>query len=129
MIVDLIKTYIDDNFVLFAEPLMIDAFYDDISEAVLIRQEPSTAVDTRYLDKSRAGTFEFSLYARSESSKTANEQIRDLVEGLDLPGFEELTDETSIKIQPVTGAVFVAKTDNNHYVYTAQFALEYFIGG
>lgn len=103
------------------------AFLNSGSEEIMCRQEPSNAVETRYLDGTRTGGLSFSYYAKSTSQVTARTQLDSIVNALDLAKFN-LTDGYFVKIEAVTLPNFVTKTQSGEYIYTASFKLEY-IGG
>ena len=116
-----LKEYIDSTFNL---SLLIDFFQAGLQE-IMIRHEPSNIKETRYLDGSRVGKFNFSISAKSLNGKNAVDQLNVLTEGLDMITGVDLNPLLWIAIQPVTSARLVSKTEKNEFIYQASFELEY----
>jgi hypothetical protein len=104
-----------------------DAFPYVGTEEIICRRDPSPAVETRYLDGSRQGAFNFSYYAKSTDMQKAFNQLGAIITALDLPGMTPITGVLMVKIEPATTPVFVNKTENLEFIYTAAFRLEYFV--
>jgi hypothetical protein len=104
-----------------------DVFPGVGTEEIICRRDPANAVDNRYMDGSRAGSFNFSYYAKSTDMQKALAQLGDIITALDLPGETNITEVTRVKIEPVSTPSFVSKTEKLEYIYTAAFRLEYFV--
>lgn len=109
--------------------IQLDVFPGDSHEEIIIRAEPSQAVETRYMDGSRSGPYQFAFYAKSLSTETPPQQLDAIVDALDLPGMEQISQATLAKIEVVTSPALVSKTENGEYIYTAGFRLDYIKGG
>jgi len=120
------KDYISDNFTNYA-PLQTDVLSDD-SESICIRIDPGRPVEKRYLNGTRVGVTDFSLYCKSASKATAINQLWDYINGLDLIKFP-LTDNLSITTEPQTEPHFISKSENNEVIYAASFRTWYEYNG
>lgn len=109
--------------------IQLDAFPGDSHEEIIIRADPSKAVETRYLDGSRAGEYQFAFYTKSMDTETGRQQLDAIVDALDLPGMEQISQATLAKIEVVSSPALVSKAENGEYVYTAGFRLDYIKGG
>lgn len=109
--------------------VQLDVFPGNSHEEIIIRTQPSQAVETRYMDGSRAGQFQFSYYAKSENTETPRQQLDAIIDALDLPGMEQISEATLAKIEVVSSTVLVSKTENGEYIYSAGFRLDYIKGG
>ena len=127
-IIDDIKSYIERSVTLIASPLYIDQIPTAEGDAVMIRANPGQPVEVRYFDSSRTGAFPFSIYARSNDSGKAYNQLCDLMPILDMKGVQ-LTAETMVSIEPTSNPSLVLKTEAGEYTYIAGFQLDYHIGG
>lgn len=127
-IVDALATYIQNNSTVVITD--VDTFYSEDSARFMLRQDPGTAVETRYMDGSRVGQFAYSMYAKSLNAQTAVADLYELEKLLDLPHGLQL--ESGIQIVKnvlVTSAHFVTKTDKNEKIYTSSFLLDYYMEG
>ena len=127
-IIDALTAYIQNNSSVVITD--IDTFYTDASQRFMLRQDPSTATETRYMDGSRVGQFSYSMYAKDLNAQTAVADLYELEKLLDLP--HGLALETGIQIVKnvlVTSAHFVTKTDKNEKIYTSSFTLDYYMEG
>lgn len=106
-----------------------DVFMWDSTEEIICRRDPSNALETRYMDKARAGAKTISYYAKSLDMTKAVDQLDAIIKALDLPGDVRLTEVLSVKIEPVSSPAFVSRTDKLEYIYTAAFRLNYFVRG
>jgi hypothetical protein len=106
----------------------VDSFYTEDSERLMLRQDPSPAVETRYYDGARSGQFAYSLYAKSMNHQTAVAILYGLEDVLDFPNGMVL-DAGFIwsKKEIVQSAHFVTKTDKNEKIYTSSFVLDYHV--
>lgn len=105
-----------------------NAFTLQGTEEIICRQEPSEAVETRYLDGKRSGIVNFSYYAKSKDQKKAREQLDIIVNTLDLAGITEITGGLFISIEAVTLPAYVSKTDTGEHIFSISFKMNY-IGG
>ena len=127
-IVDALATYIQQHSTVTITD--VDTFYTDASERFMLRQDPGTAVETRYMDGSRVGQFAYSMYAKDLNAQTAVADLYELEKLLDLP--HGLALEVGIQIVKnvlITSAHFVTKTDKNEKIYTSRFLLDYYMEG
>ena len=124
LILDNIITFLTAKVVLYSA-VFIDMFPTIDGDSLMIRADPGRPVETRYMNESRAGQFDFSFYARSEDGKKAYEQLCDIQSALDLKMFP-LTTLTLVSIEPTSGPSLVQKTEAGQYTYTAGFRLDYF---
>ena len=124
-IIENITEYINKNTTPYAEVAADDL--EETAKSIAVRQLPSEAVESRYLDGSRSGNYDFAIYAKSDDRQEAYEQLVTLEGILDLPNNFELTDNVSISLELVTGANYVGRTEHGEYIYADQFRLEYFI--
>ena len=108
--------------------LYIDQFTGN-SEEMVIRHDPSSAKVNAYMDRSREGEFNFSLYAKSQNAEVATNQLSELITALDLAGGLKLSSLVRIKLEPVGSVRFVSKTEKLEYIYSADFRVEYFQRG
>jgi len=111
---------------LYATPIYIDALPKAVPEAIMSRQDPGP-VETRYMDGSRAGDFNFSYYAKSKTRLTANNQLDAIVAALDLVTLSAITGVTAVSIEVTTNPFFEGETDKHEYVYTVSFTFSYVI--
>ena len=108
----------------------VDTFYTESSERFMIRQDPSSAVETRYFDGSRTGSFAYSIYAKSMNAQTAVAMLFEVEKLLDIPiGLHLETGIQAIKNEIVQSAHFITKTDKDEKIYTSSFLLDYYMEG
>jgi len=108
----------------------VDTFYTESSERFMIRQDPSIAVETRYFDGSRTGSFAYSIYAKSMNAQTAVARLFEVENLLDIPeGFDLEIGIQGIKNEIVQSSHFVTKTDKDEKIYTSSFMLDYYMEG
>jgi hypothetical protein len=98
------------------------------SEEIICRQDPSDAVETRYLDGKRSGIVNFSYYAKSIDQRKAREQLDNIINSLDLANMTEITGGLYVSIEAVTLPSFISKTETGEYIFSTSFRLNY-IGG
>jgi hypothetical protein len=108
--------------------IYLDVFPNDSVEELMCRNDPSTAVESRYLDGSRIGAFNFSYYAKSANSETARLQLDAIVSALDMPDFTVISGGTEIKCEAVTTPAFVSKSEAGEVIFVSSFRLEYHVG-
>ena len=127
-IIDKLTDYIESH----AEVTItdVDSFYQEDSERVMLRQDPNTAVETRYYDKSRVGAFAYDIFSKSMNAETAVANLFKIEDILDLPsglaldsGFEVVKNEI------LQSAHFVSKTDKHEKIYVSSFMLDYYMEG
>ncbi len=121
-----LNQHILDRCDLHATPIYQDLFPGVGADEIMCRMEPGSAIDQRYLDGGRTGTFSFAYYSKSTDMNAARDSLDQIISVLDLPTFTDIGYETRIKIEPVSTTAFVQKTDQNELVYTASFKLEYY---
>jgi len=109
--------------------IQLDVFPGDSHEEIIIRATPSQAVENRYMDGSRAGQYQFGFYCKSLDTEMPRQQLDAIVDALDLPGMEQISQATLAKIEVVSSPSLVSKAENGEYVYTAGFRLDYIKGG
>jgi hypothetical protein len=129
MILESVIDWVESKVTLYASPIYIDFFPTETGEMVMFRHDPSQATETRYMDKTRTGSFIFSIYCRSAESDVARSALDTLIDLLDLPEFFPIDPGCNIKCEALTTKVPVQKTDLNEYVYTASLGLEYYTEG
>lgn len=123
IIVD-VKDYIDTNIVVYSS-LLIDYLQGENNE-LMIRHEPSNVKETRYLDGSRIGKFNFSITAKNLESKAAVDQLNLITDELDLINDLVLDPTlTFINVEANTGVRLITKTDKQEFIYSITFILEY----
>lgn len=98
------------------------------TEEIICRQDPSEAIETRYIDGSRSGILNFSYYTKSIDQKKAREQLDNIINALDLAGLTKITNGIFVKIEVVSLPYFVQRTEIGEYIFTANLKLNY-IGG
>jgi len=119
-----VKDYIDNNITVYSN-LLIDYLQANNNE-LMIRHEPSNVKETRYMDGSRIGMFNFSVTAKNLDSKVAIDQLNLITNELDLVNDLELDATlTFIKIEPNTSVRLISKTDKQEFIYSITFTLEY----
>jgi len=127
-IIDTLATFIDRHSTTAITD--VDTFYTESSERFMIRQDPSSAVETRYFDGSRTGSFAYSIYAKSMDAQTAVAMLFEVEKLLDIPeGFDLEIGIQGIKNEIVQSAHFVTKTDKDEKIYTSSFMLDYYMEG
>ena len=102
------------------------AFPGESAEEVVLRLDPSEAVESRYLDGTIAGNQLFSIIARSKSQATARNYLEAARFALDLSAMQQLTGALFGKIEAASVPVFVSKSDGGIYEFSASFEIEYF---
>jgi hypothetical protein len=108
--------------------IYLDVFPGDSVSEIMCRNDPSTAAESRYLDGSRIGAFNFSYYAKSANSETARLQLDAIVAALDMPDFTVISGGTEIKCEAVTTPAFVSKSEAGEVIFVSSFRLEYHAG-
>jgi hypothetical protein len=96
-------------------------------ESSCVRAEAGQAEESRYMDGSRSGVFQFAIYCKSTDKQTAIEQLSEYVKKLDLNGFS-LNERLNISCEPLTDPHYISILDNGAVIYTASFQLNYFQG-
>ena len=119
-----VNDYVKEKVTLYAMPVLT-LFQDNDADEIMIRQEPSNTVETRYLDGSRVGEINFAYFTKSDDQQKAEEQLYNIQSVLDLSCLTEIARGTFVKIETVTDTLFVQKTEKNEYVFTSSFKLEY----
>lgn len=109
--------------------IYLDVFPNDSVEEVMARNDPSTAAETRYMDGSRVGTFNFSYYAKSANSETARNQLENIIAALDFKELSTISNGTSIKLEAATTPAFVSKSEAGEVIFVSSLRLEYHAGG
>jgi len=119
-----VKDYIDNNIVVYSS-LLIDYLQASNNE-LMIRHEPSNVKETRYMDGSRIGMFNFSITAKNLDSKVAIDQLNLITDELDLVDNLELDPTlTFVSVEASTGVRLISKTDKQEFIYSITFTLEY----
>ena len=109
--------------------IYLDVFPNDSVEELMSRNDPSQAAETRYLDGSRIGIFQFSYYAKSASSETARIQLEAIIAALDFKELSTISDGTAIKLEAATTPAFVSKSEAGEVIFVTSLRLEYHVGG
>ncbi len=109
--------------------IYLDVFPNDNVEELMARNDPSPAVETRYMDGTRAGMFNFSYYAKSANSETARIQLDAIISALDFADMTAITGATRIKMEAATTPAFVSKSEAGEVIFTTSLRLEYHVGG
>lgn len=102
---------------------------DQASESIILRQLPSDAVETRYMDESRASEFDFAMMAKSMDQVKAINQLLEYQKVLDIPEDFDLSDDCQIKVEPTSNPILSSINEDQSVVYTSSFTLKYFIEG
>ena len=109
--------------------IYLDVFPNDSIEELMARNDPSQAAETRYLDGSRIGMFNFSYYAKSSNSETARLQLEAIIAALDFKELSTISDGTAIKLEAATTPAFVSKSEAGEVIFVTSLRLEYHVGG
>ena len=109
--------------------IYLDVFPNDSVEELMARNDPSQAAETRYLDGSRIGTFNFSYYAKSANSETARMQLDAIIAALDFKELSTISNGTAIKLEAATTPAFVSKSEAGEVIFVTSLRLEYHVGG
>ena len=109
--------------------IYLDVFPNDSIEELMSRNDPSQAAETRYLDGSRIGIFQFSYYAKSKDSETARIQLEAIIAALDFKELSTISDGTAIKLEAATTPAFVSKSEAGEVIFVTSLRLEYHVGG
>lgn len=123
-IIDKVQDYITENCTLYA--MLSFEMLSSNHESLAIRQDPSSATEIEYLDRSRSGSFNFTVYAKSLSMVTAVNQLHAIESILDLPnGIKFDSDLEFEKVEIVSPAFLIEKNTANEYIYCSTFKLNY----
>jgi hypothetical protein len=106
-----------------------DVFPNDSIEELMSRNDPGQAAETRYMDGSRVGTFNFSYYAKSANSETARIQLEAIVAALDFKELTVISGGTAIRLEAATTPAFVSKSEAGEVIFVTSLRLEYHTGG
>ena len=109
--------------------IYLDVFPNDSIEELMARNDPSQAAETRYMDGSRIGIFQFSYYAKSKDSETARIQLEAIIAALDFKELSTISDGTAIKLEAATTPAFVSKSEAGEVIFVTSLRLEYHVGG
>jgi len=109
--------------------IYLDVFPNDSVEELMSRNDPSQAAETRYMDGSRIGVFQFSYYAKSSSSETARLQLEAIIAALDFKELSTISNGTAIKLEAATTPAFVSKSEAGEVILVTSLRLEYHTGG
>ena len=109
--------------------IYLDVFPNDSVEELMARNDPSQAAETRYMDGSRIGIFQFSYYAKSSSSETARLQLEAIISALDFKELSTISNGTAIKLEAATTPAFVSKSEAGEVIFVTSLRLEYHTGG
>lgn len=109
--------------------IYLDVFPNDSVEELMARNDPGQAAETRYLDGSRIGTFNFSYYAKSANSETARIQLEAIISALDFKELSTISNGTAIKLEAATTPAFVSKSEAGEVIFVTSLRLEYHVGG
>ena len=109
--------------------IYLDVFPNDSVEELMSRNDPSQAAETRYLDGSRIGIFQFSYYAKSKDSETARIQLEAIIAALDFKELSTISNGTAIKLEAATTPAFVSKSEAGEVIFVTSLRLEYHVGG
>ena len=109
--------------------IYLDVFPNDSIEELMSRNDPSQAAETRYMDGSRIGVFQFSYYAKSSSSETARLQLEAIISALDFKELSTISNGTAIKLEAATTPAFVSKSEAGEVIFVTSLRLEYHTGG
>ncbi len=123
-IIDKVQDYITENCSLYS--MLYFELLSSASESLAIRQDPSSATEVEYIDRSRSGSFNFTVYAKSLSMIKAVDQLHAIEKILDLPDGIKLDDSFEFeKVEIVSPAFWIEKTTANEYIYCSTFKLSY----
>ena len=109
--------------------IYLDVFPNDSVEELMARNDPSQAAETRYMDGSRIGIFQFSYYAKSANSETARLQLESIISALDFKELSTISNGTAIKLEAATTPAFVSKSEAGEVIFVTSLRLEYHTGG
>lgn len=121
-----VNSYLESNIELYSTPVFFEVFPDTTIPVIMVRSEPGNFKETTYMDGSRTGVQNFAYYCRSADMEQAKNQLEEILEVLDIPEMIDLTEVCQVKIEPRTNIVFVGKTDDEQYIFTASLGLEYY---
>lgn len=123
MIADELVAYISAKVPLMA-PLRID-FLEDEEKALCLRQLPSTYAETIYLDGTRAGRYDFSIFGKAKDSAEAQGQLEAIERFLSFNREFKTTAGTTVKMEVITPANFIGKAPKGEYTYSDTIKIEY----
>ena len=112
-----------DSHELYAKTYL-DQFPAKPTEALMLRLDPSTAKNTAYFDGSSEGVGNYTLFARSKSSETAQGELEKIFPALDFP-YLELDEGLFISAEPVTHPAFVQRAESGEWYYSFTVRIKY----
>lgn len=107
-------------------PIFFNAFVGE-NDAIVIRQGASPYADQRYLDGQRYGTINMLVYSRSMDMQTAESQLQDVCELLDLKVHIEISEGVYVSMVVVQAPLYISQSENGMHVFSATVKLD-FIG-
>lgn len=106
-------------------PVILNVFSELTTEEIICRQDPSNAIENRYMNGKKNGVINFSYYTKSIDQQKANNMLNDIITALDIQKITQITDGLMVRIEPVTLPVFVLQRESGEYIFTSSFKLEY----
>ena len=122
--IDSIKSYMLSKTTPYAD-IAYNVFSVDDSESICLRFEPSN--ESIYLDGTKFGEQNFSLNTRSTDQEKALNQLNTFKDVLDLENMTEITDGVSVIIKNTSMPVLTGLTESREYIFSASFAVEYWL--
>lgn len=107
------------------ENIVNDEFFDDSSEGVISRHEPSTAKEKSFVDGSSEGVVNISYYARYKNAETARKTLTDILNAVDNVEIEDTQDRITITTEAETLPQFISTDEKGFSLYCANIRAEY----
>lgn len=101
--------------------------YDEFAstaEALMIRRDPSTAVEKPFIDGSFSGQQQLAFYARSKTPATARNTLQQILDLFNEPSIS-LTDAICMSAKQVSTISFVGKLTTGESIYTCTIIINY----
>ncbi len=105
----------------------VDAFFETDTDRLMLKEEPSSARETRYWDGSRSGEFLFSLNAKNSSLVDAVDVLTNAEKILDIPTYFQINKFSLKTIEIVQSAHPIKRDEKNNLIYASDFRLTYYL--
>lgn len=120
-----VNSYLSNKIDLYSPIVIQNAFVGDETEQIMSRQDPSNAVESRYLDGTRTGDLRVSYYTKSTDQLKARQQLDEIIDALDVCDMAEITGGLLVTIQAVSLPSYVQLTDRSEHIFTATVKIMY----
>lgn len=123
-IVDEVKTWLIGK---IETPLFASMTTDTFSkspDAIKILGDPSSAVETEFIDGSTRGSQQITFYARSKTPKTCIDTLNTIYAEFNQPEIS-LTQLLCVSVQPVTLCSFVSKETTGESIYSMTVKIDF----